>query len=133
MSSDVREAEWAALADQQAEHAVPGRQFTDECSFLVGDPLGDELLDATVGREDADRTVSSLRQIDRELHDASQNSLKRSLGRERQPSLDEELGTISALDPVRHVRSLAFDVSPGTLCQADGPIVEGPLALLDRM
>jgi hypothetical protein len=133
VSSDVREAERAALADQQAEHAVPGRQFTDECSFLVGDPFGDELLDATVGREDADRTVSSLRQIDRELHDASQNGLQRSLGGERQPSLDEELGTISALDPVRHVRSLAFDVSPGTVVRADGPIIEGPLALIDRM
>ena len=79
-----------------------------ECSILVGDPFGDELLDATVGSEDADRAVSSVRQIDGELHDASQDGLQRSLGGERQPSLDEELGTISALDPVRHVRSLAF-------------------------
>jgi hypothetical protein len=61
MSGDVREAEWAALADQQAEHTVPGRKLTDECSFLVGDPFGDELLDTTVGSEDADRAVSSVR------------------------------------------------------------------------
>ena len=87
-----------------------------------------------VGSEDADRAVSSVRQIDRELHDASQNGLQRSLGGERQPSLDEELGTISALDPVRHVRSLAFVGVAGARCfQADGPLVEGPLALLNRM
>ena len=121
MSSDVGEAEWAALADQQAEHTVPGREFTDECSFLVGDPFGDELLDATVGREDADRTVSSVRQIDRELHDASQNGLQRSLGGERQPSLDEELGTISALDPVRHVRILAIRPVAGTVVSGRWP------------
>jgi hypothetical protein len=108
MSGDVREAEWSALTDQQAEHAVPGRKFTDECSILVGDPFGDELLDAPVGSEDTDRAVSSVRQIDGELHDASQNSFQRSLGSERQSSLDEELGTISTLDPIRHVRSLAF-------------------------
>ena len=105
---------------------MPGGELTDECSFLVGDPFGDELLDATVGREDADRTVSS--PSDRPRAPRCVAEQPPAIARRRAPAqlLDEELGTISALDPVRHVRSLAFDVSPGTVVLADGPIIEGP-------
>ena len=67
-------------------------RWTEGLPFGLRDPLGKEALDLLpVFRQDAQRPVPGVGDVDRQLHDPLQDGVEVQLRRERQPRFDQQL------------------------------------------
>ena len=126
---DVGDAQRPRLLDQQPEHAVPGRRVADRGALLVGDAVGDELVDAPVLAEHAERPVPRAGDLDGELDDPLQDARRgRARRRVRAPPRSASAPLLGGgeVSGGHHRRSVARGLSAGAGASDPGTGSVGP-------
>ena len=94
MIADPGDAHRRGLADEEPEDPMADGRIADGGSLLVRDADRDELLDRAARRQDAECAVRGVRELDRELDDASKHDGKVELRGECQTRPDELVASI---------------------------------------
>ena len=77
VGADVGDPQWTGFGDERAEEAVAGRRVAERGAFLGRDPDRDELLDQPpIGREHAERSISRVGEVDRQLDDPQEHRVE---------------------------------------------------------
>ena len=117
--------------DEKPQDPPSTRQRADRAPLLRGDPGGDELHEVTVLADDAERPVSGVGHLGREVHDPLQDDRQRELGSQGQAGLEQDVLAI-----LRGAHGGEFTPYPPGTFDASGPQQAGsfgPMAGLDAM